>query len=393
MNRTVALVAALLLVPIMAGCVGQSADSPDTPAAETTNSSEPDGPGSSEDGSSPARLDIEPARETTWANGSVPLQNTNAGTGQISDSAEQTVPLDDAIPPGVPVRVNVTARWNSTTPDGVDVFDNVDVEIDVPRTAVYDLEGNDNQAVGSEYLAATIGRASDDSIVLVADGQWPNANGDIQYTLRIDVEVDPARLPAGSLVAAPTEAGTPLTVVPANGSDARAFAWGPDDAYLGSVNSSEPVPLPGTESLDGEVVVLLPEGGSIRSAAEGSLTLVDQRVVEGDAHDVPPVGQPVASAAWTFERDAPPVAVGLAAEAADPGGTQTGVVDAEIATDDGTVVQLQSVCTLCIRPPGRFGTAWSSSGAAGDATSFDVTAQATGATNAQVRHLVLTYER
>lgn len=390
MNRTVALVAALLIVPVLAGCTGQTADPAGAPGPESPGSPNGTVPTtSSGNGSSTARFDVDPAHETIWANGSVAVQETNAGRGQVSESEFRVVSLDDVVPAGVPVRVNASARWNATQVGPVSVFDNVDLQLRAATTAVYDREGNDNEVVGSEYLAATLGRGSDQSVAIAAEGQWPSSADGISYTLRIDVDVDPARLPSGSLVAAETVAGSPLTVAPPNGSNVRAFAWGPDDAYLSSVNSSRPRPLPGTESLGGEVVVLLPDGGSLRSAA-GPLDLLGQKIVEGEARAVPPAGQPVE---WSFETETPPLAVGLVAEAADPGTARTGTVEAQVRTDNGTVVELTDGCGFCLQPPGPFGAAWSDPGAGGDATSFTGTAQADATLNAQVRHLVLTYDR
>lgn len=391
------LVALVVASVAVAGCIGGSGGGPSgSPTPDTGDAPDADGgsPADGETRTAALAFDADPIDRTVWANGSVPFHHTQP-RAWFDDSERQVVPLDDHVPPGVPVRVNASVSWQED-PVNEMTFDNIDLHLEAPASAVPASDSNDDQAPrGSEYLAATISRSRDQSVALIVETQWATADSELEYTLRIDVTLDPTVAPKGAVVQAPTVADRPLTLVP-SGDRVDAVAFGPDGTFLGHVDATGPTEVPGSGPVDGEVALAFAGSGTVRAPVPGdgspaSLAMIGTAETPGEAHAVPADGTP---ARWSFETDRPPVAVGLVVASRDPGSVHLGSVRGEIRGPDGTVVTLEARCTLCLYGAGsEVAAVWSDVAPAGGATSFEATVTADRVANVEVWHVVRTVER
>lgn len=187
------LVALVVASVAVAGCIGGSGGGPSgSPTPDTGDAPDADGgsPADGETRTAALAFDADPIDRTVWANGSVPFHHTQP-RGWFDDSERQVVPLDEHVPPGVPVRINASVSWQED-PVNERAFDNIDLHLDAPASAVPASDSNDDQAPrGSEYLAATIARSADQSVALIVETQWATADTELEYTLHIDVTLDP----------------------------------------------------------------------------------------------------------------------------------------------------------------------------------------------------------
>lgn len=293
-------VAAALLVATLAGCLGDRVDDPEARPARTAQ------PHTITLGGTPRRV-------TFWANDTF-RATENQMTSQASGSHLDRVDLDDEIPDGVPTRIEATLSY-PTSPRRGAVVDHLEVRLAAPNATVH-RRTNTDDAVPQNLTALLVANASSSPALEVVH-QYPQADDETPYTLRIQVSVRPALLPAEVPVAVPVpEAADRLVLHPASDDLAPVVAEGPHGDLLGPPSRGKDGVR--TFALEGAGEHVVTASGPFRAEVEtstgepvdldGTARLLGTTAVLGQRQGLAPGGGPTT---WTFTPDRPPIQVGF----------------------------------------------------------------------------------
>lgn len=406
MTRALPLLVGLLLVTAgLAGCLSSGDGSAGADAAEQgslsadnadTSPAPGDQAGASSERSAIAFAQEEPVQETIWANGTFAANENCYASGCLTGQAVRLVELGDPLPGEAPARISAELTYDT----GPTIFlDTIDLFVWSEDGTFYTFDRTEEE--GRETVTSTLVKASE-PLVLEVFYQWPTgAEPEVEYTLRVDVEVAPTTLPPGVPVAVDAEPGQRLVAERADdgGSGDAAgpglLAYGPDDNFLdryAADGDSLEVTLPEATS-GGEHVFVVPENRApVRVLANGSAHEMRPLALTVEQTEPVPVdgAQPVA---WSFEIDERPLAAGVAYEVGRPIAVTADVGQATLTGPQGDLVSGELGCGTCILT-GSFHTIATPIGGEGLAAgSYDAVYEPTAEAGTQVSGLVVTYER
>lgn len=394
--RWPAIAALVLLTAGVAGCIGGS----DGSGANGTPGDQLEGATSTSVGASSAAADGNltpvryaldgPANRTVWANGTFRVQDNCFLVCQDGPSYHETK-LDGELVPDAVNRITATLSFDRQNP----------ILADALQVYGYAESGtfygyNISQETGGGTFEALFVKGESPLVVVVAYEGPPSAQPEIDYTLQIDVEIDPAVVPPGVPVELQAEPGQGFLFEAAGQSSGiEVLAYGADDALKGRL-TSEGDRLESTvpPSVAAGKHVLVPSSASspIRISSNG--TTAEMRALGlawtiGELHPV----EANQAVDWTFEARNVPLAVGMHLENGQPLAIGAGPGDAVIESPNGTPLDESFGCGFCIAG-GLFLSTVSpigdeSLGAGTYAASYQPTAEAGTA----VGEVVITYER
>ncbi len=282
-----------------------------------------------------------PLDHTVWANGTITTQDTCDAGACIMDTSRAAHPIDLAahMPPGVPVRVVVEARYE---PNPVRA-DNNDLWLDVPDGTYYAYE-QESPEPGVLRVTAIVRSAGQATAVFFTQSQGADPAA-TPYALFARVQAEPSLVPGGVPVALQMAAGDTLRL----GSGGAFRLFGPDDQPVGAFAGNVTLPA---SARTGDYAVLLPPDApasnlSVSGAAK-SWQALGIRLVAGEPIHTPPAG--VIDVPWTAT--GVPLGVGfMASPTPAPAGitmlVSTGFL-IQLRQDGEALLDSGWLCGLCI---------------------------------------------
>lgn len=346
-RRLAAATAACLLALVLAGCIGGGGGSggqASTP--ETAGAGGPPGPGGPADATRNLTFEKTPADATLEISGSFAATDGAWAGGGLRGADTRTHDLTPEIPAGVPVVLNATVTY-----PGSYTQINADLVVDgVELYRQHQLKAVDKNTIWLEARLARLGGQGTIQVVVQADTTGPNP--ELNYSLTANINPRPQGLVPRAPVSAPAPANSGgLVLVPGNGTDTvpPTKVWGPDGSWVGRVGGGSPGPVEvATEGPPGRYALLVePTGGpgdvppTVRvrtvnaTQAPGALEVVETEIKRGAWHEIAPGGE----ASWSFNRSAPPAAVGVTVRAAGGTGAAAGfpALEASVTSPKGEV--------------------------------------------------------
>lgn len=401
-------VATLVVVAVaFAGCIGGSSSASDDVAPGEDGETAED-PGTA-DGDPPdaagetLRFDAEAVDRTFWSNGTFQPQEACLPAGCVQGFATGEYPgravieLTPDLPPGVPVRVQAEATYDSTFTG--DMF----LWLDGDGYRTYDLstDGEGEYDAGTSEATATLDgtvvREDGGSVDLILSYSVADVSASVDYSLRADLRADPGTVPGNVPVAFPVEdPSEPITLRPvAAEQGTSATIWGPDDGTIAKVDlsGSQQIELPEDASAGEHVLLADDHPGVVVSApGDGMLRALATETTYAAATSTPAhAGPATGQVTWSFEVPTAPVAVGIAVE---PSSNADGVVfsgaSGTITSPEGQVLSFEGVGTYITT-----GHAWTSDlgGSALVDGTYEASFSADAAANVEVGQVVVEYVR
>lgn len=350
--RWPAAVALLVVTAGLAGCIGgNDAPGPDTASddeiADTTTDQGDSAQAAAGANLTPLNYPVELGLNTTvWANGTFSVQENCLVGGCVAGSAFEETELRDPIPSDALVDVTATLSWDDGRPflaDGLSLY-------------MYTEEGtffefNYTSEFGHEIIEATLLEDGAPLVVGVSYTGMPSAKAETNYTLGIDISVDPTVVPPGVPVELQAEPGQGFVFeAVGQGQGIEVLSYGPDDGFAGRLSSDTgrlETSVPTT--LDGGKHVLVPTDDSAPIRILTNATTAEMRPLHltweaADPHLVEN-NEPVN---WTFEPDRVPIAVGLYITNDGPVSVSGLPGDATLEGPNGTLIDVTIGCTICI---------------------------------------------
>lgn len=403
--RSTGLIAGLmLLTAVLAGCLGGGDDTagpdaeevepkaaPGQPEARGANGDD-DGPGHEGNLTPLTFANAPPNNRTLWRNDTVQPQESCLGGGCVTGAYEpHNLSLEGMLPAGVPAIVNATL-WADDDP-----LDAATVWVNTSTAETYRRETRFPDGPPAHEEEVLIVPRADTSVEVLVNATSAAPPDGANYTLRVTVSSDPARIPGGVPVAVPVEAdGTNLTVVGDSAEASRVVVWGPGDRRVATVDGlerDEREPIAGLEQGE-HVLAVSPWSGGGRilasSNATGPLRALELEHELGEPVTPGPTGQ----AQWSFELDRAPYALGLYLEQ-DPPASASGAGQGNLSGPNGTVLDVVLRPTLSLGQSSRIADRGTTVPASEGLLpgSYDATVRFNGTANVQVGHLVVHFVR
>lgn len=220
MRRLAHAIGLVLVTVALAGCMGGGGEAGETQPQSTYNDTGPtlEEPNVSfADDQAVYTFEAASTNETIWENGSFSPASCFA-----CPDGERRIDITSSVPSGTPalVRAEVDADAN--------LFDGTSVDIVADGGQIYDE--NSTLQTAQAVLAAQGG-----TVEVVVQNSFPDANTEISYELRIQIDANRSRLPADVPVELPApENPAGLVVEPDEDADGgRLMLWDGQDAFLG----------------------------------------------------------------------------------------------------------------------------------------------------------------
>lgn len=416
-----AVVCALLLVTLLAGCTGSpsgagpanASDGGDAGPAGPDDSRAGTGSGTGAADGTAYAFTGPAASAVRWMNGSFAPHEACVPTGCVASIAmgertfEAALDLSEDVPAGPPTRIEAELTFENTATGAVSMLLRTGDDVEVVRSS----NSVDHDAQTGR-LEALVLKAEGGAVEVVLRYHLADADDEMTYELRAAVEADPAVVPERVPVAFEHPGGgADVRFVPAGGDsgagdggadaggEVRLLLWDPDDAFLGRVplDGSEgyTVPLAGPAgtyvaypvSAGDGVRVVVPADAEPSASTE--LRALGVATTRAEGRDAPPTGE----VQWSFTLDQVPLGVGIWAG----GSTAYEMTDVagEVVSPEGVVLSFESSGIQ-----GGFslgGTAmsqwWSIGSEAMVPGEYAATFSSTSSANVQVGELVVDYVR
>lgn len=327
--RRLAFVAGLVLVTVgLAGCMGGGGDGVETePQATSGNGTGPtlDEPNVSfTEEDEVYSYEAESTHEVRWENASFSPASCFA-----CPNSEHRYDVTQMLPSGAPALLQAEVEASTNT------FTTVSVSIETDGAQTYTTNGSFQEA--SSVLAPQGG-----TVEVVVQNGFPDANTEINYELRIQVDANRTLVPAGvpvSLSAPEDPAGLVVEPVGLEG-EARVMLWDGQDTFLGHHAIEERTTINVTDAEGGPLVAFL-------AGAEGVASLAPVNA-SASGTEMRPLG-------WTWTETADSISGGELEVVAEPdtvplqaglflrGNHETGTqYSGELATGNATLLSFES---------------------------------------------------
>lgn len=402
MNRASSVVVLLVVMPVLAGCVGSSPSD-----AAPANASDPDTAASGGGGTPPSRSAAATltfgsganVSEVRWENGTYQPQETCNLTGCATGDYERTVDLTELVPAGVPVVVTMNLSYDSGGVLGSTMIGWIQGS-DVTFYS-YDWDSPDP---GEIRVRVLVHRPSSGTLSAVLQAYWPQSDTEpsVDYTLRLASRADAGVVPPTVPVSAALEPGQTLTADAAGDGPVAVRVYDPQDRYAtriaGDGQATWTVP---DDAPSGRYVLVPPSGSapvglSVSGGNAPAMTALDATVEASEPRTYNGTGE----ISWSFDVEGHPLRVGVYLQ--DAWGSTTGFgpwvtagpVNMEVAYPGGGSASGTFDCTPCFSI-GSFGTAVAS-GIADEGLvpgTYTATVSSQGAAPFETGHYVVTYAR
>lgn len=232
----VLLIGILLAMPALAGCIGGDAGDDAAGPAGTADGDGADAGGAdgaeAGDGFAVLTFDAEEALdETRWFNGTYTPQETCLAGGYATGDAERAHDVADVLPAGRVVQLTVEMQYE---PGAVTFGQHVQTWIN-SEDALFYRWTTPTWEIGRIVMDITVMRRSGSfEVVAFSFAPQGDTSTELDYTLRVDAQALPDRVPAGVPVAAELSPGQTLTVHAYDEGEPSFTLFGPDDARLGT---------------------------------------------------------------------------------------------------------------------------------------------------------------
>lgn len=239
-HALVLLIGLLLAMPALAGCIGGDAgDDAAGPAGTADGNGTDAGAGGAADaneGFAVLTFDADaPLDGTRWFNGTYAPQETCFVGGCVTGDAQRAHDVSDVLPEGRVVQLTVELEYQ---PGAVTFGQHVQVWIS-SEDALFYRWTTPTWEIGHVVMDITVMRRSGSfDVVTFSPGPQGDASTEIDYTLRVDAQAQPDRVPAGVPVAAELSPGQTLTVHAYDEGEPSFTLFGPDDARLGTFSDA-----------------------------------------------------------------------------------------------------------------------------------------------------------
>ncbi len=395
--RWPAIAALLVLTAGMAGCIGGS-DAPGpngTPTEDLESASQSDADEATGELSTGMTTVLSPpgsaVATTVWANGSFAVQDNCFLVCQDGPSYREAE-VDGELIPGAVNDVTATLSFDRQNPALADALQVYGYAEDGTFYAY-----NISQEAGGGTFEALFVKGESPLVVVVAYEGPPSARPELNYTLRIDVEVEPSVIPAGVPVELSVTPGQRFVFEAIDGSQGiEILAHGPDDVRQARL-SSEGARLETSVPLDVQegkhVLVPTADSAPIRILTNGTTTEMRALPLSFEAAE-PHAVQPHEAVNWTFEPATAPLAVGIY-QTNDQAFSVSGLPgELTLQGPNGTLLEHSFGCGVCVTGSGYGMSTWTTIGAAGVGPgSYQASYQPTAEAGYAVGHILIGYER
>lgn len=391
MQRTARAAATLVAVLAvgLAGCVGDAPSEPqapasDDPAADNGSALRTPAP---ETSGRPATFPGAPVQTVLWKNGSFGPHEACVPAGCVAGTSDQGLDLSEVVPVGAPTRIVADLSWEGQGPDAVFL------DLEASDATVY--RSTVDRGSQRIHLESLLVRRDGGTVRLVVSYGFPQAttDGTLDYRLRTDLASEPRTVPVGIPVKVPVgDSADRLGVRPLNGSEVRAWLWGPDDALAARMDlAAAPYWVELPEAAGDHVLYVHEADGPVAVATDGDpagpMEALEVRRAQGQAREIPADGS---AASWSFELDRTPLGVGVYVANGTSGTYTISGPEARIASPQGDVFALSSDGIFS----GTGSLAWWAIGDGDLVTgTYEATFQVQAAADTRVGHLVVDYVR
>ena len=339
------LLPALVILLVLSACVDRTPAPADTSAAPTDSVSGPDEPTTT-----PLTYPVAaPVTHTVWANDSFPVNENCSMTGCAAGMGRKTTVITEFLPAAVPVKLHVELDYGTSATStiyGAPLF----LLLYAGDATLYNFTYDRPQA-GRDIFDWTLLKGGDPVTIEIMYSSPHPTGPEVAYTLLIDIRADPLSTPGAVPVELSLAAGDEFVVETPAGSPAPSLllfdAAGRVVGSFPSATNRSLVRVPDAAGA-GPVVVLLDadvdDARILTNATTSALRPLGLEYVIG----TPRSTTSASVIEWDFQVDGMPLFVGLYARPTTPLWAEANLMEVQVASPLGVVVEGLFGCQGCI---------------------------------------------
>lgn len=334
----------LIVLLIFAGCVG----SREGPGAAPASGSEPPS-GSGVAPPQPLAYPIpEPVTRTLWANDSFPVNQNCSMTGCAAGMGRKITPITDLLPSAAPVKLHVELDYGQSATSqlyGAPLY----LILHQADSTLYNLTYQRPQT-GVDIFDWTLLKGSEPITIEIMYTSPHPTGPDVAYTLLIEARADPLSTPGSVPVEIRLGAGDEFIIDSAPDSPPNLILFDSGGRMAGKfpATSNRSVVRVPHEAGTGPIIALLDakvkDARILTNATDAPLRPLGLEYVLGPVHST----TDAAPVEWDFEVEGMPLLVGLYTRPSTPLWSEFELMDIEVQSPLGVVLEGRFGCQGCI---------------------------------------------